>query len=526
MKVALSLLLLLALSAPVTGLSLQKRFENLDEERAAKLWIEEVAHYLIMPYERDAWERLTTSEERVNFIDAFWARRDPTPETPENEYQIEHYRRLAYANKFFGAGRPGWKTDRGRLYIILGPPDEIDSAPMGRAMHQYPSEVWLYRDPPHPSLPQNMEIAFVDTRSIGEYELTFNLLADSDSSRRTEAWLGTGLLEPEHVQEIRAMNLGRMGTLNLGLGGRSPEMEGMVNLALVSQVPARQLRPLSEAVTATATFNRKPLDAARAIEFFRAGDGQVCTPVTVRLAYSDFTLLEKPDHYETRVDIFGRILAEDGTVISEFSREETITVPADRIRTLQQEFLLYQLIFYAPPGEYRLELAVRDHASNTIRSSEETIQVPDFWQPSGDPTLLTRLKLSSVVLSNAIVKLDPPPPPGEKQPFRFGDFEAYPNFRRIFRTSSTLNVYLEAYNLALDAEGKNSIKLVYQIQMDDKLYRAVPATYLYPTDQPQRSIMSAIPLEGFDPGDYTLVISVNDAVAGEIATAEADFSVR
>ena len=124
------------------------------------------------------------------------------------------------------------------------------------------------------------------------------------------------------------------------------------------------------------------------------------------------------------------------------------------------------------------------------------------------------------------MKLDPPPPPGEKQPFRFGDFEVLPNFRGIFRTSGAINIYLEAYNVALDAEGKNSIRLGYQIQMDGKPYRDVPATYLYPTDQRQRSIMSAIPLKGFDPGDYTLVVSVSDEVAGETATTEADFSVR
>jgi len=521
MREALLLLLVLAVSAPAA--LAQSRFQDLTEDEAADLWLREIAGYIIMDWERDTWERLTTSEERVKFIDAFWKRRDPTPETELNEYKIEHYRRLAYANKFFGAGRPGYLTDRGRLYIILGPPDEIDSAPMGRNVNQYPSEVWLYRDPPHPSLPQNMEIAFVDTRSIGEYEITFNLLADSDSSRRTEAWLGTGLLEPETVAEIRSLNFGRMGTLNLGLGGRNPELEGMANLALVSQVPARQLRPLSEAVTATASFNRRDLDAARAIEFFRASNGEVCTPVTVRLAYSDFTLLEKPDSYETRVDIFGRIVAADGTVVDEFSREENILVSPDRIRTLEQEHLLYQLIFYAPPGEYTLELAVRDHASNTVRMSEQTIRVPDLGE---DPSGPSHLKLSSVVLSDAIVKLDPPPPPGEKQPFRFGEFEAYPNFRRIFRTSGALNIYLEAYNLALDTEGKNSLELDYEIQADGKLYRDIPVSYLYPTVQRHRSIMSAIPLQDFEPGDYTLSISVKDAVAGETAVAEEAFSIR
>ena len=105
-------LLALALSVSSEGIGLQKRFENLTEEQAVKLWIEEIASYIITKSERVVFESLTTSEERVRFIETFWKRRDPTPETPENEYQIEHYRRLAYVNRFFGAGRPGWRTDR------------------------------------------------------------------------------------------------------------------------------------------------------------------------------------------------------------------------------------------------------------------------------------------------------------------------------------------------------------------------------------------------------------------------------
>jgi GWxTD domain-containing protein len=509
------LLLALALSVSSEGIGLQKRFENLTEEQAVKLWIEEIASYIITKSERTVFESLTTSEERVRFIETFWKRRDPTPETPENEYQIEHYRRLAYVNRFFGAGRPGWRTDRGRLYILLGPPDVIDSDPMGRQMHQYPTEVWIYHRPAHPRLPPNMEIAFVDTRLTGEYELTFNLLKDADATRQMEALIGENFHDAMTLQEMRASNFGRSGTMHFG-DGLLPELERLDELALVSQIPERQLRPLSEEVRTRFSFRAGPLEAARQIEFYRASEGQICTPVTLRVPYQDFTFLEKPDHYESRLDVFGRILGPDGEVIDEFNREEIVRVPRDQLDRMKTEFLLYQLIFYAPPGQYQLELAVRDNASNTVRTAVETLRVPDLEQS---------LSLSSVVLADAIVKLDPPPKAGEKEPFTFGELEAVPNFTRTFTARGTLNVYFEAYNLALDDEGKNSLKLSYRFEREGARYREVPATYLYPTDQRQRSIMSAIPLKDFTPGDYLLHITLTDGVAERSVAAEIDFHV-
>jgi hypothetical protein len=238
----------------------------------------------------------------------------------------------------------------------------------------------------------------------------------------------------------------------------------------------------------------------------------------MRIPYKDFTFLEKPDQVESRIDVFGRILGPDGAVIDEFDREETLTLPRDRIEGLSREFLLYQLIFYSPPGEYQLELAVRDNASNTVRTAAETLRVPDFSQPS--------LFLSSVVLADQIVKLDSPPSTGKKEAFRFGEFEAVPNFTRTFSSKGALNVYFEAYNLALDDEGKNSLKLSYRFERDGTRYREVPATYLYPTDQRQRSIMSAIPLKDFLPGDYALVIMLTDQVTSETKTAQESFRVK
>ena len=106
---------------------------KLEKELATpyKKWLEEEVPYIISDEERTAFLQLQTNEEREQFIEAFWQRRDPTPDTVENEFKEEHYRRIAYANERFASGIPGWRTDRGRIYIIWGPPDEIEAHPTG-----------------------------------------------------------------------------------------------------------------------------------------------------------------------------------------------------------------------------------------------------------------------------------------------------------------------------------------------------------------------------------------------------------
>src|SRR5438093_7920755 len=96
-----------------------------------KKWIEQDVVYIISPEERDVFQKLTTDEERDRFIEQFWARRDPDPTTHANEFKEEHYRRIQYANDHFHAGIPGWRTDRGRIYIAFGPPDRIETHPVG-----------------------------------------------------------------------------------------------------------------------------------------------------------------------------------------------------------------------------------------------------------------------------------------------------------------------------------------------------------------------------------------------------------
>ena len=148
-----------------------------------KKWLDEDVRWIITDEERTAFKQLSNDEERDQFIEAFWQRRDPTPDTIENEFKEEHYRRMAYANEHFAAGIPGWKTDRGRIYIMYGPADEIESHPSGgsyeRPMEEgggetstYPFEDWRYRY--LEGIGQEVIIEFVDTCMCGDYHMTMD----------------------------------------------------------------------------------------------------------------------------------------------------------------------------------------------------------------------------------------------------------------------------------------------------------------------------------------------------------------
>ncbi len=148
-----------------------------------KIWLNEEVPYIITDDEKKAFLSLSNDEERDAFIESFWLRRNPNPDSPENEYREEHYRRIAYANEHFAAGKPGWKTDRGHIYIAFGPADSIDSHPSGgtyeRPMDEgggetstFPFEVWHYRY--LEGIGENIDIEFVDTCMCGDYHFTID----------------------------------------------------------------------------------------------------------------------------------------------------------------------------------------------------------------------------------------------------------------------------------------------------------------------------------------------------------------
>ncbi len=190
----------------------QKKALKVELSKPYKKWLDEDVVWIITDEERAAFKQLSNDEERDNFIEAFWQRRDPTPDTEENEYKEEHYQRIAYANEHFAAGIPGWKTDRGRIYIMYGKPDEIDSHPSGgtyeRPMEEgggetstFPFEDWRYRY--LEGIGQEIIIEFVDTCMCGEYHMTIDRSEKDalllDSQRRPDDVGADGHVEASRI---------------------------------------------------------------------------------------------------------------------------------------------------------------------------------------------------------------------------------------------------------------------------------------------------------------------------------------
>src|SRR5450755_1897575 len=156
---------------------------KIELSKTYRKWLDEDVRWIITDQERSAFMQLSNDEERDQFIEAFWQRRDPTPDTEENEFKEEHYRRIAYANEHYAAGIPGWKSDRGRIYIVFGPADEIDSHPSGgsyqRPMDEgggetstFPFETWRYRY--LEGICQEIIVEFVDSCMCGDYHMTMD----------------------------------------------------------------------------------------------------------------------------------------------------------------------------------------------------------------------------------------------------------------------------------------------------------------------------------------------------------------
>ena len=154
-----------------------------ESETPYRKWLSDEVPYIITDQERAAFKKLSTDDERESFIENFWERRNPNPGSPENEFKEEYYRRIAYANEHYASGIPGWKTDRGRIYIMYGPADEVDSHPSGGQYERpdsegggttstYPFEQWRYRY--IDGIGTNIILEFVDTTMTGEYHLTMD----------------------------------------------------------------------------------------------------------------------------------------------------------------------------------------------------------------------------------------------------------------------------------------------------------------------------------------------------------------
>src|SRR3984885_11242432 len=432
----------------------QKRSLNIELSKTYKKWLNEDVVWIISDEERAAFKQLSNDEERDNFIEAFWQRRDPTPDTEENEYKEEHYRRIAYANEHFAAGIPGWKSDRGRMYIMYGPADEVDSHPSGGSYERpieegggetstFPFEDWRYRY--LEGIGQEVMIEFVDTCMCGDYHMTIDR-GEKDALLHTPNG-GATLYEQMGMASKADRFNGGFGTLWPGPGRArqaSKEFDRLEQFAKLQAPPPVKFKDLEEVVSHKISINLMPFDVRA--DFVKVTAETVLVPFTVQMKNRDITFVNKDGVQRGVVNIFGRVTTLTGHVAQTFEDTVQADIPAELLAKAAENSQVYWKAIPLRPGRYRVDIVVKDVNGDRVGSWSKGIQVPDFADDRLVTSSLIVTDLMEPVAAKNVgtgsfvigaTKVRPRVPTADGKPM-------------MFKRSQKMNFWMQVYNLGID----------------------------------------------------------------------------
>ncbi|HET7208215.1 MAG TPA: GWxTD domain-containing protein [Terriglobales bacterium] len=525
------------LKRPLSEKQKKANAKSLKQElgKTYKKWLDEDVRWIITDEERSAFMQLSNDEERDQFIEAFWARRDPTPDTPENEYKEEHYRRIAYANEHFAAGIPGWKTDRGRIYIMYGPADEIESHPSGGTYDRpqeegggststYPFEDWRYRY--LEDVGQEVIIEFVDTCMCGDYHMTMDR-SEKDALLYTP---NAGLTLYEQMglanKASRFSNGGleRLGTGPFTQNEQSKQFDRLEQFAKLNRAPTIKFKDLEEVVTHKISVNLMPFDVLT--DFVKVTSDTVLVPVTVQIKNRDITFVNKEGVERGTVNIFGRLTTISGRVAQTFEDTVQVDVPAELLPKTTENASVYWKAVPLRAGRYILEVVAKDVNGDRVGTWRRGIQVPEYVDD--------RLQTSSLVLAD-VMHAVPSRNVGTGN-FVIGDTFVRPRVPSAdgkpvtFKRSQNLNLWMQVYNLGVDEKThKPSATVEYNV-VNAATNKAIIHT-IESTDQmgnvgDQLTLKKTLSAAGLQPGVYRLQIKVNDNISKQTVDPSATFSVE
>jgi GWxTD domain-containing protein len=501
-----------------------------------KKWLDEDVVYIITAEERAAFKQLSNDEERDNFIEAFWQRRDPTPDTEENEFKEEHYRRIAYSNEHFAAGVPGWKTDRGRMYIVYGPPDEIDSHPSGgtyeRPMEEgggetstFPFEDWRYRY--IEGIGQEVMIEFVDTCMCGEYHMTIDR-SEKDALLMTP---NAGLTLYEEMGMANKTQRFNGGLERLGLGPMSSmetgkEFDRLEQFAKLQQAPPVKFADLTEEVTSKVILNPMPFDVRT--DFVKVTDDTVLVPVTVQMKNRDITFVNKDGVQRGTVNIYGKLSTLTGKPVQTFEDTVQVDVPAELLPRTAENASVYWKAVPLRPGRYKLYVAVKDVNGDRKGVWSRGIIVPEY---SDD-----KLASSSLIVAD---EMQPVPTKDiGTGSFVIGTMKIRPRVApadgkpAVFHRDRDpkVNFWMQVYDLGVDQKThKPSATFEYNIinmTTNKPVVQHTDSTATMGNVGEQVTLQKSIQTGALQPGLYKIEIKVNDNVSKQTVDPSAVFQVE
>ena len=502
-----------------------------------KRWVDEDVRWIITDEERKTFNTLKTDDEREQFIEQFWLRRDPDPDTDVNEYREEYYQRIAYANERYTSGIPGWKTDRGRIYIMFGKPDQTESHPSGGSYNRpvwegggttatYPFEIWWYRY--IEGVGSDIEIEFVDPTGSGEYRIARN-------ANEKDALLYTpnaGLTLSEQLglsSKADRIAFGQFGPNGMGpnnqmfgLRAQDQPFERLARMAALQRPPKVKFNDLAalanESELPKASFD--VLAAGLNINLLRVTDTAVLTSFTVQLENQDLVYKEVGGLPQAAINIYAKVTNVAGRRAGQFEDVVTSSYTPESLELGMQQRSAYQKNVVLAPGNYKIDLVVRDVNSGKTGVIKQGFVVPRYEEG--------RLSTSTMILASRIEPLNGRLATGQ---FVLGTLKVIPNATGEFKSDQPLGIYMQVYNVAIDqATLRPSIDIEYVITQKDKEVLRLKEdgkNGLSSINSQQITLARLVPLKGLKPGFYDVQVVVRDNVANQMITTDKDtFQVK
>lgn len=501
-------------------------------------WLNQDVVWIISDQEVQAFKSLKNDEEREQFVENFWLRRNPNPESPDNEFREQHYARIAYANEHFPAGKPGWKSDRGHIYIAYGKPDSIDSHPSGgnyqRPMEEgggststFPFETWHYRY--IEGIGDNIDLEFVDSCQCGDYHLTIDR-SEKDALKHTP---GAGLtLYEEQGQSKKADRFSGGGLEQLGNGpmASSQQSKQFDRISLFSKImapPVIKFKDLEQYIGKATILKGPPFAFDVRTDYVKVTNDTVLMPLTLQIRNNDVTFQTKDGVSTGTVNILGQVSNINHRVIQTFEDTVTVQVASEFLARERTNRNLYWKVIPLRPGMYKIDIAIKDvNNPDHIGTWRRSVNVPKYDDE--------RLSASSLILASSMMRV-PTKEIGAGN-FVIGNTKVVPSVSTgpqvpvTFKRNQNLNFWMQVYNLGIDEKSKqNNSQVEYQVmdlQSNKAVLQTSESTSKMNPNADQVTLEKSMPLASLQPGKYQVVIHVNDGVSKQQISQSAPFTVE
>jgi GWxTD domain-containing protein len=484
---------------------------------AYKTWLTQDVVWIITDEEARSFKSLSNDEERDAFIEQFWLRRNPNPDSADNEFREEHYRRIQYANDHFAAGKPGWKTDRGHIYISFGAPDSIESHPSGGSYNRpidegggttstFPFEIWHYRY--LEGVGENLDLEFVDSCQCGDYHYTFDR-SEKDALKMVP---NAGLTEWEQMgmsskaDRFKGGNLEQLGKGPNTSSESAKEFDRIENAAKLFAPPPIKFSDLEAAFSSQHKLLSGPVFPFDVrTDFVKVTDSTVLVPVTVQLKNRDMTFVTKDGVSKSEVNILIKVTTLTHKTVQ--TQEDTVQVeqPVELLEKSLDKKSVYWKALPLMPGLYRLDIAIKDvNNPDHIGIYGNSLEVSSHDLGTGS-CVIGSTHICPRVMANKATPVS-------------------------FKRNQQLNFWMQVYNLGIDEATKsNQATVTYQI-VDSVSNNVVFEKEVDSKDlgahSDQLTVEKSLPMAGLQPGKYKVTIKVNDTISKQEIAQSAPFVVE